>query len=271
MRTRFLRARHAKPLVVGVALVALALAGWLAFGSLASEDAEPTSVTAAVARFRALPPSARTLPPALRGRAPLPGVYRYATSGRETSHVLGTRRHEYPRRTTVSVAVTPRGCLRTRWDVLATRSDATLACPRADGSWRLVTQSERHRFARHLDERTYVCTPASTLLPARLSTGTRWSSRCVGSGTTCAETGTVRGPRTLLLQGRRHRTVLLRTRARLRGETVGVVTTLTWVDPRTRMVLLRTVAERSRTDTLVGDVRYEERATLALASPQPRR
>jgi hypothetical protein len=263
--------RKPKPLVVGITLAALALAGWLAFRSVASEDAEPTSVSGAVDRLHALPPSARTLPPALRGRAPLPGVYRYATSGRETSHVLGTRRHEYPRRTTVSVTVTPHGCMRARWNVLATRSDATLACPRADGSWRLVTQSERHRFAGHLDERTYVCTPASTFLPAHLAAGTRWRSRCAGGGTASLETGAVRGLRTLVLRGRRFRTVLLRTRARLRGETVGIVTTLAWVAPRTRLVLLQTVEERSRTDTVVGDVRYEERATLALTAPRPLR
>jgi hypothetical protein len=258
-------------LLAGLILVALALGGWIALRALTAESSEPASVTAALARFRVLPPSARTLPPVLRDRAPTPGVYGYATNGSETSHVLGTRRHEYPRRTTMSVAVTARGCLRTRWDVLATRSDATLACPRTDGSWRLVTQSERHRFAGHLDERTYVCTPDSSLLPAHLTPGTRWRSRCAGGGTTSTETGSVRGPRTLLLRGRRLRTVLLRTRTRLSGETVGVLTTLTWVDPRTRLVLLRTVAERSHTDTPVGDVRYEERATLGLASAQPRR
>jgi hypothetical protein len=271
VRTRSPRARRSQVLLAGLALVALALGGWVAARSLTAESSEPASPTAALARFRALSPSARTLPSDLSDRAPTPGVYGYATNGSETSHVLGTRRHEYPRRTTVSVTFTPRGCLRTRWDVLATRSDATLACPRTDGSWRLVTQSERHRFAGHLDERTYVCTPDSSLLPAHLAPGTRWRSRCAGSGTRIAETGDVRGPRTLLLRGRRLQTVLLRTRARLSGRTAGVVTTLTWVAPRTRLVLLRTVQERSRTDTPVGDVRYEERATLALASAQPRR
>jgi hypothetical protein len=270
VRTRFPRARHAKALVVAAVLIVGSVAGFLAFRAT-RESSEPASVTAAVARFRALPPSARTLPPALLGRAPLPGVYRYATSGHEVSHVLGTRRHEYPRRTNVSVAVTAHGCMRTRWDVLETRSDATLACPRTDGSWRLVTQSERHRFAGHLDERTYVCTTDSTFLPASLDIGTSWRSHCTTGGTTSAETGKVRGPRTLLLRGRRIRTVLLRTRARLRGETIGTVTTLAWVDPRTRLLLLRTVAEHSRTDTLAGDVRYEERATVALTTARPRR
>ena len=236
-----------------------------------SAGSEPVSASAALARFRALPPSARTLPPDLSDRAPTPGVYGYATSGQEISHVLGTRRHEYPRRTTVSVAVTARGCLRTRWDVLETRSDATLVCRRADGSWRLVAQSERHRFAGHLDARTYVCTPGSTFLPARLVAGARWRSRCTTGATTTAERGAVRGPRTLLLRGRRFRTVLLRTQARLRGETSGTVTTLSWVLPRTQLVLLRTVRERSSTDTLAGAVAYEERATIALSSPRPRR
>ena len=77
--------------------------------------------------------------------------------------MLGTRRHAYHARTTMTVTATPHGCLRTRWEVLATRHDAVLACPRSDGAWRLVDQSEEHEFAGHVDRRTYVCTPASTL------------------------------------------------------------------------------------------------------------
>lgn len=257
------------PAGIALALLALAVGGYVAYRALTDETAEPAS--GAVARFRAQPAQARGLPPGLRGRAPRPGVYAYATVGSEVSHVLGTRRHAYPRQTTMTVATTPRGCLRTRWDVLATRSDAILACPRPDGSWRLVTQSERHRFAGRLDQRTYVCTRASTWSPARLTTGARWSSRCATGGTTTIERGVVRGPRTLVLHGQSRRTVLLRARARLSGETAGTVTTLSWILPRTRLVLLRTVRERSRTDTPVGTVAYEESATVALSAPRPSR
>jgi hypothetical protein len=271
VRTRSPRARRSKPLLVGVALAALALAGCVAFRIATRESSEPASVTAALARFRALPPTARTLPPALRGRAPAPGVYVYATRGFEVSHVLGTRRHRYPASTTVAVRATRRGCLRTRWDALATRHDATLACPHADGSWRLASQSEEHEFAGHVDRRAYVCTPASTARPARVAAGALWTSRCAIDGTSTADAVTAIGPRTLTLDGRRTRTLLLRTTTRVRGDTQGVGTTFTWVLPRTGLIVRRTMASASTTDTLVGDVRYEERATLALTQPRPRR
>lgn len=273
MRTR----RHAgagrSRLLAGLTLgvLALTIGGYAAYRALTDETAAPASAGTALAAFRAQDADARTLPPALRDRAPLPGVYAYATHGSEVSHVLGTRRHAYPRETTMTVTATPRGCLRTRWDALATRSDATLTCPRADGSWRLVTHSQRHRFAGHADARTYVCAHNSTFLPARLTTGARWRSRCATDGTTTAASGVVRGPRLLVLRGRRLRTVLLRTRTRLSGETAGSVRTLRWVDPRTRSILLQTTIEQSRTDTAIGDVRYEERVSIALSSPRPRR
>jgi hypothetical protein len=259
----------------------LALGGWVVFQALMRESSEPASVTAALARFRALPRSARTLPPALRGRAPQPGVYVYATHGHEVSHVLGTRRHRYPRHSTITVSVTPRGCLRTRWDALTTRHDATLACPRRAssasdgepvvGARRLIHQSEEHAFAGHLDQRAYVCTPSSTAGPARLAAGAAWHSRCAIPGTTTVDDGTVLGPRTLAIDGARTRTVLLRTSTRVSGETTGIGTTFTWVLPRTRLIVRRTIAHASTTDTVVGDVRYEERATLTLATVRPRR
>lgn len=252
-------------LLAGLAVAALALGGFVAYRALTRESAQPASVQGALERFRALPAAARTLPPALRGRAPAPGVYRYATRGFEVSHVLGTRRHPYPARTTITVSATPAGCLRERWDALATRWDALLACPRADGSWRLVSESEEHEFAGHVDRRTYRCTPGSTHRPARLRTGARWSSRCSIEGTTTTDRVAVlepaAGPRTLLL----------RTRTRVTGDTVGSGTTLTWVRADTGLVVRRTVVNASTTETVVGGVEYEERVTLALSSLRPLR
>lgn len=271
MRTRRPARAHRTWLLAVLGLLALALGGYAVYRALTRETSQPASVASAVDRFGAQRAAAHELPPALRGRAPEPGVYVYATRGAEVSHVLGTRRHGYPARTTITVSATPAGCLRTRWDVLATRWDATVACPRPDGSRRLVSQSESHEFAGHVDERTYVCTPDSSALPAALRRGATWSSRCAIEGTTTADRGVVVGPRTIALDGRRTRTVLLRTTTRVSGETLGTGTTFTWVLPRTGLVVRRTIANASRTDTIVGTVPYEERATLALTQPRPRR
>ena len=251
-------------------LAVLALAAYAAFRIATRESSTPASVTQAVDRFRAQPTAARTLPPALRGRAPEPGVYVYGTSGFEVSHALGTRRHAYPARTTITVTAMPAGCVQTRWDVLATREDSVLACPRPDGSWRLIAQSESHEFAGHLDRRTYACTPASTYLPAHLVTGATWGSRCAIRGTTTADSSVVLGPRTIALGGRRTPTILLRTATRVNGETTGAGTTFTWVLPHTGLIVRRALANASATATVIGAVPDEERATLALSSPRPR-
>jgi hypothetical protein len=236
------RKRLRKPhpwLLAGLGVAALAFAGYLAYRVLTRESSTPASVADAIARFRALPPS-----------------------------------HRYPARTTIAVSATPHGCVSTRWDVLATRWDGMLACPRADGGWRLLAQREEHEFVNHVDRRTYRCTPASTarlVRPARLTAGARWRSRCAIAGTTTSDTVTLLGPRTLTLDGRQVRTLLLRTRTRVSGETTGVGTTFSWVLPRSGLVVRRTLANASSTDTLVGAVRYEEVARLTLTSPRPRR
>lgn len=270
MRTRSPRARHRTPLLAGVAVAVLALAGYGGLRLLTHESSEPASVSAALARFRTLAPAGRTLPAQLRDRVPQPGVYVYATRGFEVSHVLGTRRHRYPQRTTVTVSVTPHGCVRTRWDALATRYDATLACL-GGGAPRLVNQSEEHEFAGHVDRRAYRCTPSSAGGPATLAAGARWHSRCAIDGTTTVDDGVVLGTRALALDGARTRTVLLRTSTHVSGDTVGAGTTFSWVLPRTRLLVLRTIANASTTRTIVGDVRYEERATLTLTSGRPLR
>jgi hypothetical protein len=265
-RARYRRAVRHRPrprLLVAALLVALVLlaGGYAAFRAATDEQAEAASIATAVERFRALPPSARELPAALRGHAPQPGVYVYATRGGEVSHVLGTRRHRYPSTTTITVTRSPSGCRRERWDALATRWDATLVCFDFD-LWRLVSHSEEHRFAGHTDRRTYRCTRNS--MPQ--------SSRCTSGGTTATTTVlSTPGRNAVTVEGRPVETVLLLGRTRLRGETTGTVTTRTWSLPGTGLVVRRTIAEDSTTDTLVGAVRYEERATLTLTSLTPRR
>ncbi|HZV75975.1 MAG TPA: hypothetical protein VFF79_19875 [Conexibacter sp.] len=250
---------------------ALALGGYAVYRTLVHESSTPASVADAIDRFRSQGGTESELPATLRGRVPAPGVYVYAARGFEESHALGARRHAYPPHTTITVAATPASCLRIRWDVLATRWDAVLTCPRASGGWRLVTQSESHEFAGHLDRRTYGCTRGSTYLPARLAAGATWTSRCAIERTTTADRGVVLGSRTLRLDGRSVQTVLLRTTTRVSGETTGAGTTFTWVLPRTRLIVRRAIANASRTETIIGSVPYQERATLALTSPQPRR
>lgn len=249
------------------ACTVLAGGAFVAYRVATQESTAPASVHAAVERFRAS--GADTLPAALRGRAPEPGVYVYATAGFERSEVLGSRHHAYPPRTTITVS--PGGCgLRVRWDALATRWDAIEACPRGSG-WRLAAQSASHEFVGHRDTRTYRCTAGSTFRPASLEPGTTWSSSCAIEGTTTAGRGVVVGPRLVTVAGEQVDTVLLRIRMTVNGDTSGMGTTLTWIVPATGLIVRRTVANASTTDTLVGDVAYVERVTLTLTSLRPLR
>lgn len=259
-------------LLVVLVLVLATAGGLLAFRLATRESTQPTSVTQAVERFRALPPEARTVPPALRSRAASPGVYVYATRGFEVSHVLGTRRHMYPASTTITVSAAGPRCLRTRWDALATRWDGDVACLREDDrGWRLASRSEEHAFVGHVDRRTYRCTPDSAARPPRLRVGATWRSRCTIEGTTTTSRTVVAGPRTLVLAGRHVRTWLLRTRTRIGGETTGTGTVLTWVLPGSQLPVRYAVDNASMTRTIVGDVAYEERYMLRLRSPHPLR
>jgi hypothetical protein len=261
------RRTRRRRLLAAAALAVLVLAGgYAAFRAATREDPQPASVREAVARFRALPPAAREPVPEF-GSGPALGVYVYDTRGFEVSHVLGTRRHAYPRRTTITVSTVGSRCVRTRWDALATRWDADVACLRGGSmDWRLASRSEEHEFAGHVDRRTYRCTPASTARLNALRAGASWTAHCAIDGTTTADRTLVIGPRTLTLDGRRVRTWLLRTRTTVSGETTGTGTTSTWILPNTGLVVRRVVANASTTDTIVGDVAYEERYALALRS-----
>jgi hypothetical protein len=267
-RSRTRSRRIAAGLLVLAALAGLG--GYVAWRVATRESSTPLTVRQALARFRALPPAARELPAALRGRAPEPGIYVYRTRGQETTHAFGTRRHRYPSRTTIAVSAS--GCgIRMRWDALETRWDALHACPRAGGGWRLLATSEEHEFFGHRDRRTYRCTPGSVERPVATAPGTRWADRCGIEGTATAEEDLVLGRRTLTVGGARVATLLIRTTSHVTGETRGTGTTLTWILPRTGLVVRRLVANASTTDTLAGDVAYAERYELALTSPRPLR
>ncbi len=73
---------------------------------------------------------------------PAPGVYQYATEGREHVTALGGTEHRYPATTTITV--TPAGCgVHLRWDLLAERYEEWSLCL-ADGA--IVLQPDGVQF-----------------------------------------------------------------------------------------------------------------------------
>jgi hypothetical protein len=55
------------------------------------------------------------------------------------------------------------------------------------------------------------------------------------------------------------------------GATTGTGTTFTWLLPGTGLAVRRTIVNANTTRTIAGEVRYEERSTLVLSRPRPRR
>ncbi len=254
-----------------VPLVLLLLVGGAVAWKLAvREKATPVSVKEAISRFRAQSARARAAAAgALRGRVPEPGTYVYATRGFEEAHALGTRRHHYPARTTVTVLREGCGVVE-RWDPLQTRAEKLELCP-SPGRWRQRSFGDVHRFVGRLDRRTYACTPASTYLPARRSPGTSWTTRCAINGTLRVEHSTVVGERTLAIAGRPVRTLLLRLHLRISGKTKGAGTTSLWVEPRTGLLVRRVTNDASRTNVIITTVPYREHIEMTLVSLRPRR
>lgn len=127
-------------LIVVVVLVAGAV---LARRIFLNDQARPVDPQEALDRFRAsttdapLQPSSSagsttTMPSRPLATTPLPGVYVYATEGRETIDSLGGTAHDYPAQTTVTV--TPSGCgVQLRWDLLKERYEEFTLCATPEG------------------------------------------------------------------------------------------------------------------------------------------
>lgn len=100
-----------------------------------------TAAATAVAPPDTVAPTTTPIPVAL----PAPGVYRYATDGREHVTALGGTDHVYPAET--SLTVTPHGCgVHLRWDLLAERYEEWNLCV-TDGAVTLQpTGVQFHQF-----------------------------------------------------------------------------------------------------------------------------
>lgn len=255
---------------VAAGVVVAVVAGAVVWKVALHEPAKPVSVSDAILRFRGRGAErAAALPAAIREHAPQPGTYVYATRGGEQSALLGTRRHAYPARTTITV--TAGGCgVVERWDVLETRSETYDVCPSA-GRWRFRQMGDVHAFFGHADHRTYRCTAGSAFLPASRSRGATWTNRCAIPGTARADRGRVVGRATVAVGGRPVPTTRLDVRTQISGDTRGVTMTRLWVLPVTGLIVRRTVQADNRTDTPIGAVHYRERYDMTLVSLDPRR
>ena len=250
-------------IAAALAAVVLAGGGVVAWVVQSRSGSEPADVADAVAAFRE----------ATAGRAPLEtpvpeGVYVYETAGREKTDALTGFTNRYPALSAITVTHAPCGA-RMRWDVLEGRSTTWDFCVTSTG-WTLEKQDERHTFFGRTERTTYRCA-GSPFRPAGDRPGVSLETRCTTGST--EERGSVRivGLETLPVGAEEVETVHVRRTSSFTGETRGETTHDVWLHRETGVPVRIVMVSRTTNDSPIGDVHYEEDASLRLTSLVPRR
>jgi hypothetical protein len=247
------------------AIAAAAALAWVGYLAVFGDDAEPATVGEAVTRFRA---QLEASTPRADG-LPKPGVYVYETRGAESIDALGGVKHRYPARSTITV--TRGGCgLTLRWDVLKGRSTTWTVC-RSGRALVLSRSAEIHTFFGREERTVYDCAAGSFYRPARDTTGFSWTMSCSTGETTEEGRGRVVGKDTLTAAGKRIPTVHIRVEAELTGKSPGTSSRDWWLRVSDALPIRLAMASTTSTGSAIGDVKYEEQATLRLQTLSPRR
>jgi hypothetical protein len=233
----------------------VAVAGVATWYLVFRDVAEPATVGEAVTSFREHPGNGSPVPP---------GVYVYETRGLETTDALTGVTHRYPSRTTLTVTGDQCG-FQLRWSVLKGRSSAWSFCIDG-GSWKLLSQDERHTFFGRTEHTNYSCpdfpfwsTTASSTYTCTTANATERGVRHIAPG-----------PRVRVGQ-RLVRTILVRRTSTFTGAIRGSSRYDFVLDRRSGIPVRVVMESKTTNDSPVGAVHYEEHVVLRLTSPTPRR
>jgi len=130
-----------------------------------------------------------TTPPTTAGQLPAPGVYVYATTGRDSVDALNGAHHDYPATTTITVTATPCGAQQ-RWDILQQRWQEWQHCTDATG----VSETGRTNYDEFFGQSQtdkWLCTGAPR--PIAAAPGTTWATTCTSGSATDTYNGAVVG------------------------------------------------------------------------------
>ena len=195
------------------------------------------------------------------------GLYKYATTGYETTDALGDARHDYPPETYLTIQ--PGGCgTLVRWQPLAQRYEEWDYCPdgRMDG-W--YSYFEWFQFG-NTDH--WECPQPADV---QGEPGSSWTIECFRSETPNAaaavETITyeVLGHEPITVGTQEVQTLHVRATEVGTGGSVADGVVDTWYLPGTHLPVRRTVVYDSITDSRIGSVRYHEQAEIQLISFLP--
>lgn len=224
----------------------------------------PVDVDAAVADFND-EGAAASLPAGI-DVLPEPGVYRYATSGRDGVDALGGAEHVYPAETTITVTAASCGVAQ-RWVAAEERSDEVVTCA-SDGGVDTVAFTSFHQFFGADDRESYLCVGEPR--PIGAPVGTTWTTTCARDGETAVWQGEVLEPGELDVGGVavavEHVVVTIDN-----GDPNDHQRTETWYRAGTDLVVRRIADNATVEGSPIGDVHYTERYQLELVDLTPAR
>jgi hypothetical protein len=212
-------------------------------------------------------PASSTTDDARAAVLPAPGVYVYATTGRDSVDALTGDHHEYPATTTITV--TPSACgVLVRWDVVAERWVEWTRCVRGDG---VVGVSKRNfdRFfgTAHTDD--YRC--AGDPRPIDAPAGTTWTLDCKESNGDFEDNhGTVVGLDHVDVRGTS--VTALHVRVVIDdGDVHDAQVMDSWYCLGTDLLLKETAHNATANPSPIGSVNYREDYSIQLTSLEPLR
>jgi hypothetical protein len=212
--------------------------------------------------------SSTTVAGPARGPAlPAPGVYVYATTGRDSVDALTGDHHDYPATTTITVTPSACGALE-RWDVVAERWVEWTRCARGDGVVG-VSKTNFDRFFGMAQTDAYRCDGAAR--PVDAPPGTTWTLVCKESN---GETETYRGAVVGLDQLSIGATTVAALHVRIvldDGDARDSQVMESWFRVGTDLLLKETAHNATVNPSPIGNVNYREDYTLQLTSLEPLR
>lgn len=265
-------------------IVATIILGALAGGAVVvtrlwfNDTARTVDADEAVERFReqttvptpAPRVAATTTTPIALATTPSPGVYRYATTGRETIDSLGGAEHQYPAETTVTV--TPDGCgVLVRWDLLKERYEEFRLCVTEEGIELQPTSAAYHEFFGVGQRQEIVCDRDVLVVPADGAPRDVVPLACRIDDQLWLPEWQVIERATLTVEGRSIDTMHVQMRIADEDQYWERTVVDWWLDEHGLPVRMTTTKESKSPSDLVGDVIYTETYTADLVSLEPLR
>ncbi len=198
---------------------------------------------------------------------PLPGVYRYRTSGDEQLNFGGITR-TFP--TATNMIVTDDRCATDRWDPLEQHMEGLVECPLRGGAYGITSSLTYEEIAGVQTTDVISCPTDTYLVPPDPRAGERWKTKCHSTGLNVVSSGLVVGNSPVNVGGQTVPAIHTRLTLRFSGSESGTNPNDYWVSPKDGLILAqRETVDVSQQAGPLGSVHYRERMAITLASSTP--